>query len=346
MFHFIENKKFLRAMRNECSDLINMLKVSINNGSYLRVSINLVGSGAKDLITQNNSEPVDLDYNICILEVHGSKKEKDIKEYIKKSFNKVLKKKGWGDCSDSKSALTTPLRKLNGYKTKFSIDLAIIKEKNNKWYRLIHEKTGNTNLDKWYWNEGILSKKINDKVEWLKTNNCWMQVRERYLEKKNRYLSAQDQNHTSFVCYIETINEIYDSFNSKVNGKSSPKKQIKSINASLNMKYGDSTRNTFYCSYVINGKKEVKSPLYNNNTTTETDFHLVMRWLNKLTTAISKDKNITKVNICISKYISSMIFKCKIGNRDMNEEEINLIRSYNGRVNKLEINVTFQLNND
>ena len=345
MYHWIENKKFLGAMRKECSDVINMVKVTINNDNYMEVTTSLVGSGAKDLETQNNNESVDLDYNICIINVYGSKKERDIKEYIKKVFNKVLKRKGWGDCSDSTSALTTPLHKLDGYKTKFSIDLAIIKEENNKWFRLIHDKTGNTNNDKWFWNEGPSSKEINKKVKWIKNNNYWMQVRDTYLEKKNRYLSRQDMNHTSFNCYIESINEVYNSMNNKCTSTKT-KNRTRTINATLKMKYGDPNENTFYCSYIIEGHEEVKSPLYNNNTTCEDDFYLTMRWLNKLTTAISKDKNISNVIISISKYISNMICENKIGNREMNEQEINLIRSYNGRINKLGINVTTKLLED
>ena len=49
-----------------------------------------------------------------------------IKEYIKKQFNKVLRKNGWEDCQDSKSALTTgQMGFKQGNKTKFTIDLGI-----------------------------------------------------------------------------------------------------------------------------------------------------------------------------------------------------------------------------
>ena len=47
------------------------------------------------------------------------------------------------------------------------------------------------------------------KVEWLKNNNLWNEVRDTYLEKKNLYLRKNDHNHPSFICYIEAVNEVY-----------------------------------------------------------------------------------------------------------------------------------------
>lgn len=342
MYHWIDDKQFLSTMRTECSDIVNRLKMKINNDGYLKVETQMVGSGARGLETQNANEHVDLDYNICIISIDGNKKENDIKEYIRKEFNKVLKNKGVGDCSDSTSALTTPLLQFkSGNKTKFSIDIAIVKEVNKIWYRMKHEKTGNTKTDKWYWNEGPSSKDLTDKAYWLRKNNHWPEVKEAYLCKKNQYLSRQDDDHPSFVCYIEAVNEIYGTYkNTNDHKKVKSQTKSKTIYASLNMNYCDDSHSTFYCSYIIDEQSEIKSPIYNNNTSEEDDFELVMRWLNKLTTSVAKDKSVTKLVISISPYISSMICDNKIGNRVMTKNEINRIRSYLGRIKKLGIDVT------
>lgn len=65
-----------------------------------------------------------------------------------------------------------------------------------------------------------------------------------------------------------------------------------------------------------------------------------MRWLNKLTTAIAKDRMVTKIVVTISPYISSMLCENKIGRRNMTDDELNLIRCYMGRIKKLGIEVT------
>ena len=213
MYKYITDKDFLKRMKSRCSDIINQLVQSINNDSLMTVEAHLVGSGAKNLITQNASEPIDLDYNLCILGCFefNINDGKNIKEYIRKCFNKILKSNGWSDCQDSKSALTTEKRHFKeGNKTSFSIDLCIVTEDGNRWWRLIHKKTGCFQTDEWIWNEGRSSQGLQEKVEWIKSNNLWKEVRDTYLDKKNLYLRRNDYNHPSFICYIEAVNEVYD----------------------------------------------------------------------------------------------------------------------------------------
>lgn len=145
MYKFIEDKDFLKRMRHSCSDIVNKLVVAINNEDFLTVQAHLIGSGAKNLITQNANEDIDLDYNLVIINSSWDIKDcKQIKEYVRKKFNDVLKNSRLGACSDSKSCLsTTKLHFIEDYQTKFSIDLAIVREdKYGNWYRLIHKKTG------------------------------------------------------------------------------------------------------------------------------------------------------------------------------------------------------------
>ena len=141
----------------------------------------------------------------------GGVNTENIKEYIRKCFNKVLKRNGWSDCQDSKSALTTEkIHFKEGNQTSFSIDLCIVTEDDNRWWRLIHKKTGFFQTDEWIWNEGKQSNGLMRKVEFLKDNNLWNEVRDTYLEKKNMYLRRNDHDHPSFICYIEAVNEVYD----------------------------------------------------------------------------------------------------------------------------------------
>ena len=192
MYHYIEDKDFLKRMKSLCSDIINRLVQSINNDSVMTVEAHFVGSGARYLITQNAKEPIDLDYNICVLEVFGISFNdgRAIKEHIRKHFNVVLKSNKWSDCQDSTSALSTELREFTkGNKTEFSIDLAIVRERNYGWERLIHRKTGFVCDDQWYWNEAPYSRDLADKVDAIKDENLWLEVRDLYLDKKNMYLS-------------------------------------------------------------------------------------------------------------------------------------------------------------
>ena len=212
MYHYITDKEFLKRMRSVCSDIVNQLVQRINRDSVMTVEAHLVGSGARNLVTQNGEEPIDLDYNICVISTQKMPLQdcRAIKEYIRKQFNAVLHENGWEDCMDSTTALTTGKRNfVKGNQTPFSIDVAIIKENGDKWFRLVHEKTGIAIHDVYSWREAPKSHGLRKKVEKLKQKGLWLAVREAYLKKKNMYLSRQDKNHPSFNVYIEAVHEIY-----------------------------------------------------------------------------------------------------------------------------------------
>ena len=99
MYDYLVNKDkdFLMRMRAVCSDLINQLVQLINSENDLFVEANLIGSGARHLETQNENEPIDLDYNLVILDVNGIDWNdcKTIKNYVKECFDAVLNKNGW-----------------------------------------------------------------------------------------------------------------------------------------------------------------------------------------------------------------------------------------------------------
>lgn len=63
--------------------------------------------------------------------------------------------------------------------------------------------------DRWIWNITPNSQKLKQKADFIKSKNYWPLVREVYIEKKNMYLSRNDKDHTSFMIYIESVNEIY-----------------------------------------------------------------------------------------------------------------------------------------
>lgn len=212
MYHYIQDKNCLKGLKSTCSNIVGQLVQNINNDSVMTVTACLVGSGAKNLITQNANNPIDLDYNICMVDTGfiDINSGCEIKEYIRKQFNKVLRKNGWGDCQDSTSALTTEKRTLErDNKMIFSIDLAIVYKNDSGWHKLVHQKTGLVNDDRYYWNEIPNSKQLDEKVHVIKSNHLWNEVRDTYLVKKNLYLQRNDNTHPSFIVYIETVNEIY-----------------------------------------------------------------------------------------------------------------------------------------
>lgn len=212
MYHYVEDKEFVSSMRRLCGeitqDLCHYLKEDYGIGSVCY----LVGSGAKNLITQNASQPIDLDYNLEITKCEYYEDCRKIKEAVRKSFNKALRDQGLGDCQDSTSSLTTEkIYFTNRTDTSFSIDVCIVgKDNRDNLYRLIHDKTGFFSDDEYHWDKAPNPAKIKQKVDYIKNKGKWQLVREQYLNIKNMYLQRNDHNHPSFICYVEAVNDVYN----------------------------------------------------------------------------------------------------------------------------------------
>lgn len=215
MYHYLDDKEFLHKMRALSGEIMQMVCHCLKEDYDIGANFYLVGSGARNLILQNEGNPVDLDYNLEIVRCEDFEDCRFLKESTRNSFNNVLREYRLQDCEDSTSSLTSKLIQFNsGNKTEFSIDICItVRDDKDNYHRLIHEKTGWTLNDRYFWNIAPHSKDLKKKAEHIKKCGKWELVREQYLRIKNRYLSANDQDHPSFVCYAEAVNNVYNSRN-------------------------------------------------------------------------------------------------------------------------------------
>jgi hypothetical protein len=212
MYHWVEDKDYLKRSYSVCADIVNQLVQNLKNYG-IEAKMNVVGSKGRNMMTKNAQEGVDYDFNLLIVNADELGDERALKTDAQKAFNEVLANNGWGDCEDSTSALTTEQRVFNkGNKTPFHIDVCIVKyDSYGRLQRLIHDKTGNVWFDRYYWNTVRNSERLWEKEATLKPHaDYWQLVRQTYLDKKNMYLQRPyDHSHPSFVCYIEAVNEVY-----------------------------------------------------------------------------------------------------------------------------------------
>ncbi len=212
MYHYAEDKEFLKRAQKTCSYLMTELEKELRDKG-INSQFFLIGSGAKNMVTQNEEEPIDFDYNLNIISCEDFNDCKGIKELVRKAFNKVLGNNGLNDCDDSTSSLTTKKIYFPDYSSiEFSIDVGIVaKDKNGNWFRLKHEKGYNSYYDKYYWNEAPSLDGYSEKAKAIKSvPGWWEEVRNHYLEIKNNYLERNDHNHPSFVCYIQAVSDVYN----------------------------------------------------------------------------------------------------------------------------------------
>ena len=85
----------------------------------------------------------------------------------------------------------------------------VCEDTDGNYYRLIHDKRYFPN--RYFWNQAPNSRNIREKAKCIKEKGKWISVREQYLRIKNQYLTSNDYNHSSFICYIEAVNNVYNS---------------------------------------------------------------------------------------------------------------------------------------
>ena len=216
-YKYFEDKKYLKEARKCCSEIIRKVVAEIRKEGIKCESF-LVGSGKRNMVTYRERKDgkieIDFDYNLNIFSVDDWDDTRYIKETVQKYFNKVMRKEKLRDVSDSTSCLCTDYIHFVAFPNiEFKIDLAIVtKNDDGIWERLIHKKTVYRSCDSWIWNKVKSSDKLKGKIKELKDASLWADVREEYLKVKNSHQknSCFDNSYTSFVCYIEAVNNVYN----------------------------------------------------------------------------------------------------------------------------------------
>lgn len=214
MYHYLEEREFESRMRRFGGEVMQAFCHNLKEDYDISTRFTLVGSGGRNLITQNADRSVDLDYNLEIVKCEDWNDCRYLKECARKAFNKALRQFRQYDCRDSTSVLTSNrISFFTMYDSSFTIDVCIIRRApGGRYLRLIHEKTGWMAEDKYYWNLAPSAKNLHTKAKYIKKRGKWAQVRVEYLRIKNLYLTRNEtDDHPSFVCYAEAVSNVYNS---------------------------------------------------------------------------------------------------------------------------------------
>ena len=84
MYHFVEDKEFLKRVQESCvTDLNQLTKLLLEEG--ISSQFILVRSGARNMVTQNENGDIDLDYNLVIQKCSNINDCRAIKETVRKA---------------------------------------------------------------------------------------------------------------------------------------------------------------------------------------------------------------------------------------------------------------------
>ena len=185
--------------RKKCSRQLNKLLPALRNKYGINAYFTLVGSGRRDMVTRNGDNgPFDLDYNLIIRSMppEFERSAGKLKTAIRTALDPYMRSNG----KNSTSAITYH------DSDDFHFDLAIYRLSSDDRKEILkYDKQSNAYI----WNELPNSNYINRKADEIRNAGLDHELYRRYLDKKNRYLRAQNNDHPSYNVFIETVNELY-----------------------------------------------------------------------------------------------------------------------------------------
>lgn len=170
----------------------------------------MVGSYSRNMITCDIKSNIGYDFDVNIYPNNENKdfSAKEIKLLFKQELDKIAPKYGYDYAEDSTRVLTIKIKDRENSRILHSVDFAFVRNnKDNKYQEYIHFNKKHKNYS---WNKRTASfYMLPEKMEWLKRNNLWEEMKKIYIYKKN---CNDNPNKHSRSLYAEAVNETYNTY--------------------------------------------------------------------------------------------------------------------------------------
>lgn len=175
----------------------------------LSVQFKFVGSASRNMVTRDKKSNIgyDFDVNLWVKDVDRYN-PKYLRQNLKKSIDKFVKKYGYSEAEDSTSVLTIKVKDKKKSAIKHSCDFAIVKRSGDEDDELLycyikHDKKNGS----YVWEERSQEYyKMKGKIKCLQKEGLWNDVRKQYIINKNKNVN----HHKSRSIFAYTISEVYN----------------------------------------------------------------------------------------------------------------------------------------
>ena len=201
-FHYVPRKK-VSPIKNDLIDIIQDVQDLVRDKFTFQYTF--VGSSKQNMITCDLKSNIGFDFDINI-EVNDDDEKftpKQIRQSLMRAFNEVVKDYGYDYCEDSTRVITVKVKDREHSRILHSCDFAIVNNCGDGSQQYIRfNKAENTYT--WEY-QPIGFYYLPDKIDWLKENNLWNDLRDYYIEKKNDNNNPKKHSRSIFV---ESVNEM------------------------------------------------------------------------------------------------------------------------------------------
>ena len=208
MYHFeYVSRKQAAPVKKELIEIIHAVQNNLRDKFTFRYDF--VGSASRNMITQDVKSNIGFDFDINI-EVNDDEQRyspKQIREMLKKAFDRVASKFGYSPAEQSTRVLTIKVKDKEHSKILHSCDVAVVNnyidDDGYECQEYIHfDKKSN----KYLWEERSAGYyQLSEKETFIKKNIPRKILRDLYLQKKN---TNKDPYKKSRTIYAEAVHEI------------------------------------------------------------------------------------------------------------------------------------------
>lgn len=193
------SKKEAAPYKNEIIELVGKVHKEVKK--YFTFYFNFIGSSSRNMITceKNGNMGYDFDVNIEPDDYYNADEIHDI---IFEAIRKHMWRFGYSKIKNSTSVITIRAVDRKNSKRVHSCDLAIVFHDDDGRQQYIRY---NKKRNEYSWEYRGGNYDIDDKFEWIRSNNLTSELRKRYLYYKNRNNNPKKRSRTIFA---EAVNDL------------------------------------------------------------------------------------------------------------------------------------------
>ena len=201
-------KEEWQPVRDKLYEIIYNLQHEV--GDYFTFQYHFVGSSKRNMITRdrNSNTGFDFDVNIEVNDPDEDYSAEEIRNILREGLDIVNNPNGrsifgYDYTEDSTRVLTIKVKDKANSRILHSCDFCVVNDCEDGRQQYIRYNKKEHSYSWEYQPKGYYE--LPEKIEWIKKNGLWQQVRDDYLEKKN--MNA-DKNKKSRSIFAETVHQV------------------------------------------------------------------------------------------------------------------------------------------
>lgn len=206
-YEYVKKEEW-QPVRDELYKIIYKLQHEI--GDYFTFQYHFVGSSKRNMITRdrNSNTGFDFDVNIEVNDPDEDYSAEDIRNILREGLDIVNNPNGrsifgYDYTEDSTRVLTIKVKDKANSRILHSCDFCVVNDCEDGRQQYIRYNKKEHKYSWEYQPKGYYE--LPEKIEWIKKNGLWQQVRDVYLDKKNM---NTDKNKKSCSIFAETVHQV------------------------------------------------------------------------------------------------------------------------------------------